>query len=133
MTDPNQGTPLPTENKIASGVDTVISTATTLGEQALEKTAETAEPILTFPVIKQLFESLVNWLLGLASRAGQIIFTFGITRVQGDTENSSLAPAEREVQEAIQSGDPNAIAKAEQDFQKAQSGAVNSDGSAQPH
>lgn len=130
MTD--EGTPLPTENKAASEADSLISGGVQAGEEALEKAAETAEPVLAFPVIKQVFEAFVHWLLGLASRAGQILVTFGITRAQGNAENSDLIAAEKEVETAIQSGDSNAIAKAEQDFQRAQSGAVNSDGSAQP-
>lgn len=130
MTD--TGSPLPTENKAASDADSIISGSVQAGERALEKAAETAEPVLAAPIIKQIFEGFVNWLLGLASRAGQILVTFGITREQGNLENSSLVAAEKEVETAIQSGDAHAIEKAEQDFQRAQSGAVNSDGSAQP-
>jgi len=129
---PEQGTPLSTDNQLANTADSVISAGAEIGGQTLEKAAEAAEPVLSVPVIKQLFEAAVNWLLGLASRTGQILVTFGITRTQGNAENSSLLSAENEVQAAIQSGDPNAISKAEQDFQRAQSEAVNTDGSAQP-
>lgn len=132
MTDQPQGTPLPTENKTAEVVDTAIADGAQAADQIIDKAAETSEPILAAPVIKQLFEALVKWLLGVASRTGQLFITFGITRSQGNAENSSLVSADKEVEDAIKSGDQNAIAKAEQDFQKAQSSAVNSDGSAQP-
>lgn len=131
MTD-EQGTVLPTENKLASEVDAAISSGAGAAETAIEKAAETSEPALNFPVLKQLFEFFVHWILGVASSTGQVLITFGITRTQAKGENTSLIEAEKKVQSAIQSGDQNAIAQAEQDFQKAQSAASNSDGSAHP-
>lgn len=131
MTD-TQGTPLPTENKIATQIDSAISGGEGLAEQAIDAAAETAEPVLKAPVLKQLFEAAVHWLLNIASKTGQILITFGITRAQATAENSDLVKAELAVEAAIQSGDANAIAQAEQFFQQAQSAAVNSDGSAKP-
>lgn len=130
MTD--QGQALSTENKTASQVDSAVSGLESVAEQAIDKAAETSQPFLAVPVIKQIFESIVHFILSLESRVGQLVFTFGITRGQGSAENSSLVDAEKEVETAIQTGDANGIAKAEADFQKAQSAAANSDGSATP-
>ena len=129
MADP---TPLPTTNAVASGVDTAIADGESAAETAVDTMAEAAQPWLALPVIKQIFQSIVSYICGLLGKTGQLLATFAITKYQGSVENSALQTAETEVEAAIQSGDPNAIAKAEQDFQKAQSAAVNSDGSAQP-
>jgi len=126
------GTALPTVNKLASGIDTAIADGTTVAEAAVETAAETSQPwLLTFG-IKQIFEAIVKYILGVLGKTGQLESTFIVTKAQGAIENSALSKAEQEVQTALASGDPNAIAKAEQDFQKAQSAAVNSDGSAHP-
>lgn len=127
-----EGTPLPTENKVASQVDQALSSGESLAEKAVDQAAESAEPAFRFPVLKQLFEFLVHWLLSVASATGQVFITFGITRAQGNAENESLVSAEKAVQAAIQSGDQDAITKAESAFQSAQSAASNSDGSATP-
>jgi hypothetical protein len=127
-----QGTPLPTVNPIESGIDTAVSNTTTISETLLDKAAETAEPLLATPVIKQLFEALVKWLLGVASKTGELFLTFTINKAQGAAQDSALQSAEQEVQIAIQGGNADAIAKAEKDFQTAESSAVNSGGSATP-
>lgn len=125
-------TPLPTTNKTAAGVDTAIADGTLAAEQAVEKAAEASAPFLAFPFIKQCFEAFANWLMGVASKTGQLALTFVITRVQTAEEGSALDQANKAVEAAILSGDANAITSAEAAFQKAQSSAVNSDGSAQP-
>lgn len=128
----NQGTPLSTVNKVATGIDTAIADGTTLAETAVEAAAESSQPwLLTFG-IKQIFESIVKYVLGIAGKTGQLAITFQVTKAQGALENSALKKAEQEVQTALASGDPNAIAQAEQNFQKSQSTAVNTDGSATP-
>lgn len=132
MSEPTQGTPLPTTNPVETGIDTVISNGTAGAEQAVDTAAEASQTWLAFPVVKQLFESLVSWIFGIASKTGQIAITFGINKIQTSSENAALQKAEQEVQTAIASGDQNALLKAEQDFQKADSAAVNNDGSAQP-
>lgn len=126
------GTALPTTNAVAEGIDTVISGGATVAEKAVETAAESAQPWLAFPVIKQLFQALVSWIIGILSKTGQLLSTKAVTTVQGSLEDSALVRANQEVVDAIQTGDPAKIAAAESDFQKAQSSAVNTDGSAPP-
>lgn len=128
----NSPNPLPTANPIETIIDTAISDGTSAGETAVDTAAETSQPWLAFPIIKQLFQALVSYILGIASKTGQLAITFGINKIQTGAQNSTLQKAEQEVQTAIAGGNPNDIAKAEADFQKADSAAVNNDGSATP-
>lgn len=125
-------TPLPTTNSVETGIDTVAADGTVIAEKAVDAAAETSQTWLAFPVIKQLFESFVAWIFGIMSKTGQLIITFAINKIQTGAQNSALQNAEQEVQTAIVSGNQNAITQAEQDFQKAESAAVNNDGSATP-
>jgi len=126
------GTPLSTVNETATDIDKGISVAETVAEKAVDVAAESAQTWLAFPVVKQLFEALVSWIVGVLGKTGQLFATKAVTTIQGNNEDSALLKAEQEVQDAITSGDTARIAQAEADFQKAQSAAVNTDGSAHP-
>lgn len=133
MTEPVQvGAPIPESNPIANGIDTAISGGESFAEKAVDTAAEGSQTWLALPFIKQVFEAIVHYLLTVVSKTGQLAITFAVNRAQGNSENSDLADAEKEVEAALQTGDPNAISKAEQDFQAAQSSASNSDGFTHP-
>jgi len=126
------GAPLPNTNPIESGLDTALSVGGTAVVDAIETAVIAAEPEMATPVWKQIWESLLSWIVGTLDKTGQLFLTFKINKAQGSAQNSALNGADKEVQTALQSGDPNALAKAEQDFQKSESAAVNYGGSAHP-
>ena len=129
MTDP---TPLPTTNVVASAIDSAVAVGESAAVTVVEKAAETSEPLLAVPFIKECFEAFVSWFMGFWSKTGQLEVTKVVTTVQTGIEETSLESANKAVEAAIASGDQNAIATAEAAFQKAQSAAANNDGSAQP-
>lgn len=124
--------PLPPINPIEKTIDAVASAGTTVAEVLVEKSAEAEVPALATPGLKQIFESFVNWLFGLAGKTGQLALTFTINRAQANSEQTALDVANKAVIAALATGDSNAIASAEANFQKAQSAAANSGGTAIP-
>jgi hypothetical protein len=129
---PGPGAPLPTENKVTGAIDQVVDTGADPAEQAIDKAAEASVSWLSFPVVKQIFEALVSWIIGTARKTGEVLISFAVSRTEGTKENSDLVSADKEMTDALKSGDPARIAAAQQALLKAQSAAANTDGWAKP-
>ena len=125
-------TPINPTNPLESTIDTGVAAGADAAKTAVDTAAETSQAWLKFPIVKQLFESLVGWILGLVSQTGQLVITFVINRVQGNIENSDLVAAEKAYISAVQGGNSSAIESTRAALIAAQSASANSGGTAQP-
>jgi hypothetical protein len=119
-------TPAPPQaiDPIAKFFNTVISGLTTgLGAPVVEAAAEVEVPFLAEPIIKQLFEALVNYFAGklsIVEQQGALQLVFA---VEEGTKLYDLGQAMLALQQARAGGNPDAISAAQQN-------AVNQWGSA---
>lgn len=126
MSDPT------TTNSTATMADNIISATASTLEKVTEDMIIADVPLLATPIIKQLWEGLFNWIMGYASRAAQTGATFAVIDTQVNSEQSGMSSALAALVAAEKSGDANAIQKAIQAYQAAQSSLINSNGSATP-
>lgn len=88
-------------------------------------------PFLGFPIIKQLWQTLFYWVVGYLLRALEQSATFAIIDSQIDAELKAVTQALVNLNSVAQnSGDPDAVKKAIQDYANAHSLLVHADGSA---
>lgn len=106
------GAPLPTTD-IASAVgNDVINDLVSVEIPLVEKAAETAEPFMAWPVIKQVWEGFFSY---FATQLGQGMATltgYVIVDVQKYLALKNAASALAQLQSAQASGDTNAISQA---------------------
>lgn len=81
----------------------------------IEAAAETAEPELAWPIVKQIFEATVGYLAGKLSVMEQEGVLQLVFAIEEDSKLYSMGQALLVLQAANASGDPNAISKATQD------------------
>ena len=118
-----------TTNNTANTVNNVISVASDVVVATVEALIITEVPFLGMPVIKQIFDGVFHFIAGYFVRAAQMGATFAVIDIQTAVEENALTKALAEIQAAEKSGDKDALQKALQDYQKAQSALINSDGS----
>lgn len=127
------GSPTQTNSFAQLVVDIISGLIEGVGAQALEATAEIDIPLLAAPVIKQVFEFVVEKELakisiGVEQGAVTIIFN-----IQTDNEVSRAIKATLALKAAKAKGDPNEIKQADDDADKAYQDLIHWDGTVSLH
>lgn len=122
-----------TTNQTATVVNQIIHDAIfDVAVQAAE-TAATAEfPFLGAPVVKQIFDAVVNYVAGKIYSALAQTATFTVIDVQVSQEDSAVNKAVASLNATVNSNDQAAIQKANEDFKNAIASLIHYDGSAHP-
>jgi len=121
-----------TINPIASRLNGVIRGAETGLAGTVESMAIAAVPQLGWPIVRWIWEALLEWVLSLAAQAVQQGATFEVIDVQVGHEQTALARALAQLIAAQKTGDPNAILAARKAFAEAHASLSHDDGSALP-
>jgi hypothetical protein len=133
-----------TTNSAAQAVDSALkSIINDVVISAAKAAAVAALPWLSWPVISQLFDALLNWIGGYVYTAMAEWSTIGVIDIQTWMENSDYQKAlsdlkaardqaVKDLQTAGQAGDQNAINTAKQNFKNTFQNLVHWDGSATP-
>lgn len=111
-------------------VNSAISDALTLGEGVVEAAIIADLPILGYPGFKQLLELILGWVEGYFLTQASDAATKIVIDIQVNAEESTVTQAFKGAQQAIQSGDANAITQASQNLDSAFGSIIHSDGSA---
>lgn len=119
-----------TDNTLADMVNSAISDALTLGEGVVEAAIIADLPILGYPGFKQLLELILGWVEGYFLTQASDAATKIVIDIQVNAEESTVTQAFKGAQQAIQSGDANAITQASQNLDSAFGSIIHSDGSA---
>lgn len=102
-----------TTDQLAALINIILNGLTTgVAAPAIETTAEAEAPVLAAPVIKQIFEDVINYLAGKLSIAEQTGALEIVFSVQEDSRLYALGKALLALQAAQKQGDPNAISSA---------------------
>ena len=119
-----------TTNQTANNLNTAIlkvsGTLCTMVETAIIADV----PFLGAPVVKQLWETLFNFIASYFIKYSENGVTFAVIDVQTDQEQSNMSDALKNLLAAEKSGDQNAIQNAIAAYAVAQSALVHDDGSA---
>jgi hypothetical protein len=133
-----------TDNQTVATVDAALKSLVNDVVIAAAKAAAIAEaPWLSWPVISNLFDALLNWIGGYVYKAMAEWTTMGVIDVQTWIENSNYQKALADLkaardeavsnlQAAGQAGDTSAIEAAKQKFKDAFQNLVHWDGSHTP-
>jgi hypothetical protein len=113
------GTPLPTTDTAATDANKVVVAALKAAETPIEAAIIVAEPLMGTPVLKQIWEGLFDWLISTLSSALGMLTGYVLVDAQRLADLNTAAAALVVLQAAQKSGDPNAIAKANQDMDSA--------------
>ncbi len=122
-----------TINKTANAVDSAIQSAETGIIGVVETMIIADVPALGFPIIKQLWEALFNWIAGYFTKAAMDGATFLVIDHQVDKEQSALSKALAALTAAQKTGNADEIKKAIQAYADCHSSLVHSDGSSAIH
>lgn len=123
--------PLPT-NPAADQANKIIKAIENVLVPIAENAIIAAVPTLGLPVVKQITEAIETALADKLTQLAETGVTFTIIDIQTGRENSAMSDAVKKLLAAQRSGDPNAIAQAQADFEKAQDALVHDDGSSKP-
>lgn len=127
MSDPT------TTNQTASVVNGILSNLINgAGITAAESAAIAEFPWLGLPIIKQIFELVLNKVASIIYDQAAYAATKVVIDVQVGLEESATGPAFQNLQMAIASGDQAAIAKASKDLDTAYSNLIHFDGWSSP-
>ncbi len=122
-----------TLNEAASAVNQVLKTIIEgAGTTALEDALITESPWLGLPVIKQVFEFILDKVSNMIYQDAADAATKLIIDVQVNLEKSQVLGAFQNLQMAIASGDKNAIDQMSKDLDQVYARLIHSDGSASP-
>ena len=121
---------LPTTNQAAQGIDNAIQSGGSSIISLAENMIIADVPFLGFPIIKQIWEALFNFIAGYFEKAAETGATFAVIDAQTASESSNLSQALQALITAEKSGNAAAIQQAIQNYAKANSALINSDGSA---
>jgi hypothetical protein len=117
-------------NGTVSAVDSIIQSAIfDVALSALKTYLYAQMPWLSYPIIKQVFGSFLNWIAGYIYTYLTQVANFTVIDLQTDQEKSSYAAAVTQLQAAQSSGDPNAIQKAKDQFTITLGNLIHFDGS----
>ena len=122
-----------TTNSTATVVDGVIGSVGGTIVTVVEGMIIADVPALGFPVLKQIWEALFNWIASYFILAAKEGATFFVIDVQVDQEESSMTDALKALIAAEKTGDKDAIQKAIAAYAKAHSALVHDDGSVSLH
>lgn len=123
--------PVPT-NPTADFANGVIAGVNNSAVKFVETIAIAKAAFLGWPIIKQMFELLLSWLFGIASKAEQAGVTFIIIDTQVSNEKAAFGKALADLSIAHASGDPIKIQQAIKEYSDAHSALINWDGASQP-
>lgn len=127
MSDPT------TQNQVASTVNSVLKTIIEgAGTTALENALIVEFPWLGLPVIKQIFEFILNKVSAIIYQDAAEAATKLIIDLQVNGEESSVGNAFKNLQMALASGDQNAINQTSKELDQAYASLIHSDGSSSP-
>ena len=117
-------------NTTATDINTIVKVAGGTIVSVAETMIIADVPFLGFPVVKQLWEIVFEWIASYFIKAAENGATFTVIDLQVSSEESGISNALAALVAAEKSGDPNAIKTAIQNYANAQSSLVHSDGSA---
>ncbi len=121
-----------TTNTLAGMVNSAISEAMSLGTDAVEAAIIADVPVLGYPGLKQILEWGLSLVEGYFYSQAANAATKLVIDLQVGSEISTVNLAFTNAQQAVASGDPQAIQKASSDLDTAFGNLVHSDGSASP-
>lgn len=119
-------------NQAAQTGDTIVESAMKGAETAVEAALTADLPFLADPIIKQIFDFVMDELIGAEAKQLALLLTNLIVDVQVNNEESSFQKALAALKAAQATGDANAIQTALQNFLAAAKALGNADGSATP-
>jgi hypothetical protein len=103
-----------------------------VGVQAAETAAIAAYPFLAWPIVKQIFEGVLNLVANEIYKQAAMAATKVVIDVQVGVEESTALNAFQSLQMAIASGDEVAIKKASDDLDSAYGNLIHMDGWSSP-
>lgn len=119
-----------TVNQTAADADKVVhGLIFDVAVGAAEKAAEAEFPFLNLPVVNWAFDQIVQFIAQQIYVQLANAVTFTIIDIQTGQEAKEANDAASALKQALQGGDPNAIAQAKQNFQNAFGKLVHFDGS----
>lgn len=123
MSDPTTSNPTVS---IAGQINSVIFEAVVV---SVETYAEAQIPLLAAPVLKQIFEFIVEKIAGLLEEQLQTFVAFTIIDLGEASKNQAYKQAVSDLQIALHKGDPNGITQAKASFKDTFSTLVHWSGS----
>ena len=119
-----------TTNTAASAADTILKEVIyNVALKAMVSAAVVDQPWLALPVINQIFKAICKLFADKFYKAATTIATFDIIDIQVDSERNALNASKINLFNAIQTGDQNAIYKAQADFENNLGRLIHWDGS----
>lgn len=119
----------PTGNPVVDVVDSIINDAImVVAVNAAIAAALAAQPWLGLPIINQLFRAACNVVFGRVNYYTQQAAAFAIIDAQTNHEAAAYQQALTNLRNAINSGDPNAIATTRATLQQALAVLIHLDG-----
>jgi hypothetical protein len=122
-------TPTTTNGAVQSVDDIIQSAIFDVALKALETYLYAQMPWLAYPIIKQVFGALLNWIAGYIYNYLTQVANFTVIDLQTDQEKASYDAAVTQLQAAQSSGDPNAIQQAKNQFTSTLGNLIHFDGS----
>lgn len=112
MTQTNPPVPVPTVNKPAQEVVTIIEDLVEKGEEAAEIAIIAQAPWMGTPVWKQIWEALFDWLVKLVMRPVASLGGRVVISIEEYVALKNAARAQADLDAAKKTGDSNAISQA---------------------
>jgi hypothetical protein len=122
-----------TTNPTATVINTGIKLAGGTIVSVVEALICADVPWLALPIIKPLWQAVLNWIAGYYIKAAENGATFAVIDRQVKTEETALSDALSALIDAEVSNDPIKIKKAIQDYAAAHALLIHDDGSAVSH
>lgn len=119
-------------NTTAAQLDKFLKGMEGVASPAIQALVISLVPELGLPIVKQIVDGVEAITENYITKQVELGATFIVIDVQTTEEISSLSQAQKEILLAEISGNPAAIAEAEQDYANAESALVKDDGGAQP-
>lgn len=133
MTDQTPPSPLPTTDTPASRADRTVQDILRDLVPVLENLAIAAQPVLGAPILRQVWQTFFEWLMGLAGGALGLVAGYVVMDVQKAQALAAAGQALANLNKAKQSGDQDAINAADQAADDAAADVLHYVGSVQPH
>jgi hypothetical protein len=121
-----------TINSTAAQLDTFLKGIDTVLQPVIQNILIGYLPALGLPVIKQITGDIEAAFENYITKIVETGATFAVIDLQTGSEDSKMDQASADLQTALASGNAQAIANAEDEFDAAQSAVANDDGSATP-
>jgi hypothetical protein len=122
-------TPTTTDGAVQSVDDIIQSAIFDVALNALKTYLYAQMPWLAYPIIKQVFGALLNWIAGYIYNYLTQVANFTVIDLQTDQEKASYDASVTQLQAAQSSGDPNALQNATNQFKNTLGNLIHFDGS----